>query len=59
MAGLDGIANKIDPTEEGFGPIDQNIFSWSDEQRRTIRSLPTSLDQACDALEADHAFLLA
>lgn len=59
MAGLDGIANEIDPTKEGFGPIDQNIFSWSEEQRKSIRSLPTSLVEACDALERDHEFLLA
>lgn len=59
MAGLDGIAKKIDPTAEGFGPIDQNIFSWSEEQRKSVRSLPTSLAEACDALEADHDFLLA
>ncbi|MBI2213260.1 MAG: type I glutamate--ammonia ligase [Acidobacteria bacterium] len=59
MAGLDGIAKAIDPTTEGFGPIDQNIFTWSEEQRRSIRSLPTSLTEACDALENDHEFLLA
>jgi glutamine synthetase len=59
MAGLDGIAKKIDPTAEGFGPIDQNIFTWNEEQRKSIRSLPTSLAEACDALEQDHEFLLA
>ncbi|MFN2441380.1 MAG: type I glutamate--ammonia ligase [Thermoanaerobaculia bacterium] len=59
MAGLDGIAKRIDPTVEGFGPIDKNVFALTDEERRTIRSLPTSLAQACDALEQDHDFLLA
>jgi glutamine synthetase len=59
MAGIDGIMRKIDPREAGFGPIDGNIFNWSEEQRRTIRSLPTSLSEACDALESDHDFLLA
>jgi glutamine synthetase len=59
MAGLDGIAKRIDPTAEGFGPIDKNVFALSEEERRTIRSLPTSLAQACDALEEDHDFLLA
>jgi glutamine synthetase len=59
MAGLDGIAKKIDPTAEGFGPIDKNIFTWSEEERKSIRSLPTSLVEACDALESDHEFLLA
>lgn len=58
MAGIDGIKNKIDPTAEGFGPIDDNIFNWSEEKRATIQSLPTSLEEAVSALEADHQFLL-
>ncbi len=59
LAGLDGIQRRLDPTALGFGPIDQNIFGWTEEQRRKIRSLPTSLAEACDALEADMDFLLA
>jgi glutamine synthetase len=58
MAGLDGIRNQIDPTRAGFGPIDQNIFTWSDEQRAAIKPLPASLREALDALEHDHEFLL-
>jgi len=58
MAGIDGIRNDIDPTAEGFGPIDRNVFEMSDEERGSIRSLPTSLREACDALEQDHEFLL-
>jgi glutamine synthetase len=59
MAGLDGIQNKIDPTKEGYGPIDQDIFSWTDEQRTKIKSLPASLEFALRALEEDHQFLLS
>lgn len=59
LAGIDGIQKKMDPTALGFGPIDQNIFGWSEEQRRTIKSLPTSLTEACAALEGDMDFLLA
>jgi glutamine synthetase len=59
LAGLDGILNRIDPTENGFGPIDQNIFAWTEEQRHKIKPLPSSLYDACQALEQDHAFLLA
>jgi glutamine synthetase len=58
MAGLDGIRRQIDPTAAGFGPIDANIFSWSDEQRAAIKHLPGSLREALDALGADHEFLL-
>jgi len=59
LAGLDGIQRQIDPTAAGFGPIDANIFAWSDAQRATIKSLPGSLNEALRALEADHDFLLA
>jgi glutamine synthetase len=59
MAGLDGIEQKMDPTELGFGPIDADIFSWTDEQRASIKPLPTSLDSALKALSDDHEFLLA
>jgi glutamine synthetase len=52
LAGLDGIRNKIDPTEAGFGPIDQNVFTWTDEQRSQIKALPSSLDEALQALES-------
>lgn len=58
LAGLDGIRKKIDPTEMGFGPIDEDIFAWSAERRKTIKALPTRLGDAMDALEADHDFLL-
>jgi glutamine synthetase len=59
LAGLDGIHKQIDPTAAGFGPIDANIFDWSDEQRARIKSLPASLNEALIALENDHDFLLA
>lgn len=58
LAGIDGIENQIDPTEAGLGPIDDDVFSWSEERRATIKPLPGSLDEALDALEADHDFLM-
>ena len=59
LAGIDGIIKGIDPTQEGFGPFDANIFAWSAEQRAKIKALPNSLDTALIALEEDHEFLLA
>jgi glutamine synthetase len=59
LAGLDGIRNQIDPTISGFGPIDANIFAWSDEKRATIQKLPSSMREAMEALRDDHDFLLA
>ncbi len=58
MAGIDGVRRKIDPTEHGFGPIDENIFTWEPERRSHIKALPTSLGEACEALKADYGFLL-
>jgi len=57
MAGIDGIRNEIDPTEHGFGPIDENIFAWTPEQLENIKPLPASLKEALDALANDNAFL--
>lgn len=59
MAGIDGIQRQIDPTEAGFGPINENIFTWSDEHRSQIKALPTSLEEAADALAEDNNFLRA
>jgi glutamine synthetase len=59
LAGIDGIRNQIDPTEMGFGPIDEDIFNWPAKRRAQIKALPTSLEEAMSALEADYDFLLA
>ncbi len=59
MAGIDGIKNKIDPCAEGYGPYDFNLYKLSDEEKKKIKSLPRSLDEALDALEADNDFLTA
>lgn len=54
MAGLDGIENKIDP-----GPaMEKNLYELEAAEAAGIPTMPSSLDQALDALEADHAFLL-
>ena len=54
MAGLDGIENKIDPG----APVDKNLYDLPPEEMADIKSLPGSLEDALDALEADHDFLL-
>ena len=59
MAGLDGIKNQIDPHENGWGPYDMNLYHLSDEEKAKLTGLPTSLDAALDALEADHDYLTA
>lgn len=60
MAGLDGIINKIMPTKEnGYGPFDDNVFKWPEEKQAELRAVPTSLQEALEALKEDHEYLLA
>ena len=57
MAGLDGVKNRIDPHENGWGPYDVNLYNLPEEEKKKLKGLPTSLDAALDALEADHDYL--
>ena len=59
MAGIDGIQNRIDPHENGWGPYDMNLFHLPEEEKKKLKGLPTSLEAALDALEADHNYLTA
>jgi glutamine synthetase len=54
MAGLDGIQSRINPGD----PIDKNLYDLPPFERAKIQSTPGTLDEALDALEADHRFLL-
>jgi glutamine synthetase len=58
MAGLDGIKRKLDPISLGYGPFDKNLYDLSEADKKEIRSVPASLDEALDALESDHEFLI-
>src|SRR5699024_7161238 len=53
MAGLDGIRNRLEPPE----PIDKDLYELPPEEHGDIKTVPVSLDQALDALEADHEYL--
>ena len=59
MAGLDGVKNQIDPHENGWGPYDFNLYNLPDEEKAKLSSLPVCLEDALDALEADHDYLTA
>jgi glutamine synthetase len=54
MAAADGIENKRHPGE----PLDKDIYHLMPEEYEKIGSAPGSLDEALDALENDHDFLL-
>lgn len=57
MAGLDGVKNQIDPAANGWGPFDCNLYALPEEEKAKLQSLPRSLSEALDALEADHDYL--
>ncbi len=56
-AGLDGIKNQIEPGEPA--EIDPGNYSDEERDRRGIRRLPTTLDEALDELERDQVLLEA
>jgi glutamine synthetase len=58
LAGLDGIRRGIEPSDYGYGPVDQNLYEMSPEELSEISSVPGSLEESLKALEDDHEFLL-
>ncbi len=54
MAGLDGIANRIDPGQ----PLDKDIYDMEPEELKNVPSTPGSLEAALQALAEDHEYLL-
>ena len=59
MAGLDGVLNRILPDEQNaYGPHDGNVFNWTQQQQDRLASIPTTLEEALQALKEDHEFLL-
>jgi len=55
MAAIDGIASEIDPGE----PLDRDIYEMTPDELAAYPKTPANLEEAIEALEADHAFLLA
>lgn len=54
MAGLDGIETGADPGE----PLDVDLYELSAEEIAELPQVPGSLEEALNALEDDHDFLL-
>lgn len=48
---------KLTHKKNGFGPIDEDVFSWPKDRRERIKKLPTSLEQAMISLDHDREFL--
>ncbi len=55
MAGLDGIKNRIHPGD----PADKDLYDLPPEEKANILQVASSLEEALDVLEQDHAFLTA
>lgn len=58
MAGLDGVRKGIDPSREGFGPYETNLYELPKGELDRIQSFPASLEIALDALKKDQGYLL-
>jgi len=54
MAGLDGIQNRIEPPK----PLDKDLYDLPPEELAQVPQVPSSLEAALEALEADHKFML-
>ena len=54
MAGLDGIRTKTEPAT----PIDKDLYELPPDEHADIATVPGTLPEVLDALEADHAYLL-
>jgi glutamine synthetase len=54
MAALDGIENRLEPGD----PLDKDIYALTPEDLEDVPSTPGSLEEALNALEQDHDFLL-
>jgi glutamine synthetase len=54
MAGIDGIKNKIEPPT----PVDKDLYELPPEEAKEVKTVPASLDEVLDNLEADHDFLM-
>ncbi len=53
LAGIDGILNKIDPSDKY---VTENLYESKNTDKYV--NIPSSLEEALQALEDDHAFLL-
>jgi glutamine synthetase len=54
MAALDGIQNKMHPGE----PLDRDIYEMTKAELASTKKTPGSLEEAINALKADHEFLM-
>lgn len=54
LAGLDGIKRNIEPLE----PVSRDMYELGEDEAAEVPTVPGTLAQALDALEADHDFLL-
>ena len=54
LAGLDGIKNKIEPPQ----PIDKDLYELPPDEHQEVETVPATLTEVLNALEADHDYLL-
>src|SRR5687767_6841600 len=54
LAGLDGIKRNIEPLE----PVSRDMYELGEDEAAAVPTVPGTLAEALNALEADHDFLL-
>ncbi len=54
LAGVNGIKNKIEPP----APIDKDLYELPPDEHQDVQTVPATLTEVLDALEADHDYLL-
>lgn len=54
MAAIDGIQNRIDPGRS----FDKDLYDLAPDELQGVPGIPQALEEALDALRADHEFLL-
>ena len=55
LAGIDGVQNRIEPPD----PVDKDLYDLPPEELARVPQVPSSLEEALEALEADQQYLLA
>jgi len=53
MAGIDGVQNRTEPPD----PVDKDLYDLPPEELALVPQVPSSLEEALRALEADHDYL--
>ncbi|RKZ32280.1 type I glutamate--ammonia ligase [bacterium] len=58
LAAVDGIEKELNPSKLKFGPFDDDVTRWSENDQKKLKTLPHNLYDAMSELEKDSEFLM-